>query len=368
MPIDDLFAEAQRQLAVCNSCRYCQGYCPVWPALELRTALSAGDLTHLSNLCHDCRECYSACMYTAPHEFDLNPPKVFAAVRGETYRDYVRPRPPGWMSGRRGVAATFAAAVVLLVSLALLTGGGAALAGPTSGSAYDLVPHLMLVAVVTLPAVWSCGVLAVAGLRYWRDTHGRSADLLDGLLDGRAWWAGLGQAANLRHMTGGGAGCDEPEPGRWRRRLHLAVSYGFLLCLLSTASAAVMQEFLGLMPPYDPLTVPVVTGTLGGAGIAVGCAGLLLLKRRSDPEQGTAGMRAADYSLLWALLVLAVTGLATLFLRHTALFGIVLLVHLAAVVVAFAVAPYTKFVHVVFRLLAIYKDNLDRRVTALPVR
>jgi len=70
----------------------------------------------------------------------------------------------------------------------------------------------------------------------------------------------------------------------------------------------------------------------------------------------------------FALLMLAVTGLATLFLRHTTLFGIVLLVHLAAVVVAFAVAPYTKFVHVVFRLLAIYKDNLDRGATALSVR
>lgn len=31
----------------------------------------------------------------------------------------------------------------------------------------------------------------------------------------------------------------------------------------------------------------------------------------------------------------------------------------AAVVVAFAIAPYTKFVHWVFRLLAVYKNNLD---------
>ena len=81
MPFDDLFAEAERQLNVCNSCRYCAGYCPVWPALELRTAMTQGDITHLSNLCHDCRDCFTACMYTAPHEFDINPPAIFTQLR-----------------------------------------------------------------------------------------------------------------------------------------------------------------------------------------------------------------------------------------------------------------------------------------------
>ena len=59
---------------------------------------------------------------------------------------------------------------------------------------------------------------------------------------------------------------------------------------------------------------------------------------------------------------LALTGLATLTLRHTALFGVVrLLVHLTAVIASLAIAPYTAFVHWIYRLRAIYKDNLDRR-------
>lgn len=36
-----------------------------------------------------------------------------------------------------------------------------------------------------------------------------------------------------------------------------------------------------------------------------------------------------------------------------------LVVHLAAVIVAFAITPYTKFVHWIYRLLSIYKNNLD---------
>ncbi len=50
---EDLSAEAGRQLTVCNACRYCEGYCAVFPALELRRALTEGDITHLADLCHD---------------------------------------------------------------------------------------------------------------------------------------------------------------------------------------------------------------------------------------------------------------------------------------------------------------------------
>lgn len=44
--------EAARLMTVCNSCRYCEGLCAVFPAMEMRRAFSAGDLNYLSNLCH----------------------------------------------------------------------------------------------------------------------------------------------------------------------------------------------------------------------------------------------------------------------------------------------------------------------------
>jgi citrate/tricarballylate utilization protein len=68
-----------------------------------------------------------------------------------------------------------------------------------------------------------------------------------------------------------------------------------------------------------------------------GCAGLAIIKGRSDPDLTTGTMRRADYGLLWVLMVLALTGLATLVLRHSFAFGSVLVVHLAAVIVAFAI-------------------------------
>src|SRR5258708_7703782 len=86
MGLAELLAEADRQLTVCNACRYCEGYCAVFPALERRSILTDGDVAYLANLCHDCRACYYACMYAPPHEFGVNVPEVLAEVRAETHR------------------------------------------------------------------------------------------------------------------------------------------------------------------------------------------------------------------------------------------------------------------------------------------
>ena len=89
---------------ICNACRYCEGYCAVFPALERRTVLEPGDITQLANLCHDCRACYYACMYAPPHEFGVNPPQVLAAARQASYRAHL----PAW-TPRPGRAAGLAA-------------------------------------------------------------------------------------------------------------------------------------------------------------------------------------------------------------------------------------------------------------------
>jgi citrate/tricarballylate utilization protein len=351
------FDEARRQLNICNSCRYCAGYCPVWPALERRVDLTPADLVHLANLCHDCRDCYLACMYTPPHEFAVNPPQLFAEARAETYERFVWPkRRPRWMHRWSGVVTSLAGVAMLLIALSFLTTQGAAF-GAGSGSPYDLIEHWILIGVASAPAVFAVVVLTSAAVGYWRFTHGRIGDLFRG----RAWLAALGQAATLRHQAGTDEGCTYPgdTPSRLRRAFHHHVVYGFALTLLSTTSAAFEQYVFGIYPPYPYLSVPVMTGTVGGAMQVVGCIGLMVLKRRSDRDQTTTSMWRADFAFLWALLVLNTTGLLVLALRSTALFGAVLVVHLAAVLVAFAIAPYTKFVHWVFRLLAVYKNVLE---------
>jgi MinD superfamily P-loop ATPase len=60
VPLPELLKEGERQMTICNACRYCEGYCAVFPAMELRRTFSKGDLVYLANLCFDCRDCYYA--------------------------------------------------------------------------------------------------------------------------------------------------------------------------------------------------------------------------------------------------------------------------------------------------------------------
>ena len=56
-------------MTICNACRYCEGLCAVFPAMEMRRTFADGDLNYLANLCHQCGACYSDCQYSPPHEF-----------------------------------------------------------------------------------------------------------------------------------------------------------------------------------------------------------------------------------------------------------------------------------------------------------
>src|SRR4051812_1097580 len=79
-------------LTVCNACRYCEQYCPVFPAMEERTTFASADLSYLANLCHNCGECLYACQYAPPHEFGIDVPRTLAEIRMASYEAYVWPR------------------------------------------------------------------------------------------------------------------------------------------------------------------------------------------------------------------------------------------------------------------------------------
>src|ERR687896_2766577 len=91
MPHADLFRRGEHVLTVCNACRYCEQYCPVFPAMENRLVFPKGDLTYLANLCHNCGECLYACQYAPPHEFGINVPRTLAEIRLRSYEEYCWP-------------------------------------------------------------------------------------------------------------------------------------------------------------------------------------------------------------------------------------------------------------------------------------
>lgn len=84
-------SEVARVMQICNACRYCEGFCAVFPAMTRRLAFSPADAHYLANLCHNCGACLHACQYAPPHEFAVNVPQAMARVRGETYAAYAWP-------------------------------------------------------------------------------------------------------------------------------------------------------------------------------------------------------------------------------------------------------------------------------------
>ncbi|MSQ23407.1 MAG: tricarballylate utilization 4Fe-4S protein TcuB [Chloroflexi bacterium] len=356
--------EAARQLEVCNSCRYCEGYCAVFPALERRRVFTPGDVDYLANLCHDCRACLYACMFAPPHQFAVNLPKALAEVRRETYARYAVPtaaahalRASGWL-----LALIAAIAGALLAAGVIATGDPSRIVtvheGP--GAFYQVVPYLLMFAPALAVSVVGFVVLIAGGVRFWHATRGSFRDLLQ---PGRVI-RGTADALGLRYLTGGGAGgCNYPDdqPSRSRYVFHMLVFYGFLAAIVSTTSAFIQQDLLGWLPPYPIASVPVVFGSLGGVAMLVGTIGLLYLKRRSDRTPADPVQIEMDYVLLWQLALVNFTGLLLLALRDSAAMGPILIAHLAIVFTFFLTMPYSKFAHFIYRYAALVQNRLESR-------
>ena len=357
-PIEGLIEEADRQLSICNACRYCEGYCAVFPALELRTAFTAGDITYLANLCHDCRGCYQACMYTDPHPFAVDLPKLFTELRTETYVENAVPRSLGrafLKSSHALVVATVIALAVVIVAL-FASDGVDNLTGPQlgAGAFYRVIASWAMIGTGLILGLFAVCVVGVGVARYWRSIGGtwREASRL------RLWRTAVWEAASLRWLDGGSDDCYVPDPGTpspWRRRFHHLVAYGFGFAFLATIAAAVAEHFLGKLPPYPWASVPVISGLLGGVMIIVGCLGMLKTRHPVDPGQGSLGI-----TFIVLLLVTAASGCLLLILRESSVMGLLLAFHLVCVFALFLTVPYGKFVHAFYRFAALLKSAGER--------
>jgi citrate/tricarballylate utilization protein len=173
---------------------------------------------------------------------------------------------------------------------------------------------------------------------------------------------GLRDALTLRHLHASGRDCPSAHESRApaRRWLHHATFYGFLLCFASTSVAALYHGVFGWRAPYAYLSAPVVLGTLGGIGLLVGPAGLWLLARRRDPDLSDPSQSPLDASLLLLLFLTSLTGLVLLVLREGPWMAPLLLVHLAVVLALFVTLPYGKFVHGLYRTVALMRYARER--------
>jgi citrate/tricarballylate utilization protein len=351
-------AEVGRQMQICNACRYCEGFCAVFPAMTRRLEFGKADINYLANLCHHCGACYHACQYAPPHEFVVNVPRAMATVRGETYAEYAWPPSFGVLYRHNGltVALALAAGLTLFLVLALAM-SGSLVRESLGGNFYAVFPHTLMATMFGAVFAFALLALAIGVTRFWRD-------ISPGAVSSPAAVEATKDALGLKYLGGGhGDGCNEADDRFTlaRRWFHHATFYGFMLCFAATSAATLYHYLLGWRAPYPITSVPVLLGTLGGIGLLVGPAGLLWLNVRRDPEAGDVRQRPMDRAFIALLLLTSASGLALLGWRDSAGMPLLLAVHLGVVMALFATMPYGKFAHGVYRVASLLKSSIERR-------
>lgn len=364
MHATDLVAEGARVLTICNACRYCEGLCPVFPTLQKRPSFGRGDLEYLANLCHGCGACYYDCQYATPHEFAVDVPRTLSDIRMASYERHAWPKALAPLFRRNGVAIAMLASLAVAVFIAgfvWFRDPGVLFSehrGP--GAFYAVMPHGWMVAIFGGVFLYALSVMAAGAASFWRSIP---TPVPGSGVGGTAVLRTADDAARLRYMDGGGAGCmnrgEMPFPAR--RVFHQFTLFGFLLCFAATSLATLFHYIGGWQAPYPWYSPPVLLGMAGGIGLLVGPAGLLHQKLGRDRALEDGAYRSMDTAFILMLFLVSLTGFALLVFRETAAMGLLLAVHLGIVFGLFLALPYSKFVHAVYRTAALLRFNGERR-------
>ena len=173
MHATEALVEADRLMTVCNSCRYCEGLCAVFPAMEMRRGFADSDLNYLANLCHGCGACYTDCQFSPPHEFNVNVPQTLAIVRNDSYQSYVWPRQLAPLLVRNGLAIS----LITAVSIGAFFFGFMAFSDPAimfgtrtePNLFYALMPHNTMALIFGCAFLYAIVALVMGFRLFWQD-------------------------------------------------------------------------------------------------------------------------------------------------------------------------------------------------------
>ena len=357
--------EVARQLQICNGCRYCEGFCAVFPAMTRRLEFGKADIHYLANLCHNCGACLHACQYAPPHEFAINVPKAMATVRGQTYADYAWPPALGKLYQRNGLTLSLALAASLTLFMLLALQSNGTLWGPLVQNGqqgfYAIFPHNLMVSLFAPVFLWAVFALGMGVRKFWKDVTPATSGAP---LSTPAAAEATHDALKLKYLGGGhGDGCNNEDDAFTlaRKRTHHLTFYGFMLCFAATSVATLYHYAFGWPAPYDFTSLPKILGTVGGISLALGTLGLWRLNLARDPNHGDVKQRPMDRGFIALLFLISVTGLALMLSRNTAAMPSLLALHLGLVMALFLTLPYGKFAHGIFRTASLLRFSVEKR-------
>jgi citrate/tricarballylate utilization protein len=358
-------SEVARQLQICNGCRYCEGFCAVFPAMTRRLEFGKADIHYLANLCHNCGACLHACQYAPPHDFAINVPKAMATVRGQTYADYAWPPAMGSLYQRNGLTLSLALAASLSLFMLLALQMNGTLWGPTPQNGqqgfYAIFPHNFMVSLFAPVFLWAVLALGMGVRKFWRDVTPATSGAA---LSTPAAAEATHDALKLKYLGGGhGDGCNNEDDAFTlaRKRMHHLTFYGFMLCFAATSVATLYHYVLDWPAPYDFTSLPKILGTVGGIALAWGTLGLWRLNLARDPSHGDIQQRPMDRGFIALLFLISVSGLALMLSKNSMTMPSLLALHLGLVMALFLTLPYGKFAHGIFRMASLLRFSVEKR-------
>ena len=278
-------------LSICNACRYCEGYCAVFPAIERRlsvrrSAISSTSPTSATTAARATTRA-STRRRTSSRSISRGCSPRSAASRIASTDGPTR-SPAAF--DRNGSCSAWRSRLMLalfLIGIGYASGGAAFFRGMrmAEGAFYALMPHGAMAWSFGVVFVLAIVVMAVGAARFWRDCEESPRQFASAVPLGEA----LADTATLKYLGGGGDGCTYPDerPSQLRRVFHHFTFYGFMLCFAATGVATIYHYALQWPAPYPLASWPVVLGTLGGVGLLIGT-------RRVAMAQGCARLGALE--------------------------------------------------------------------------
>jgi citrate/tricarballylate utilization protein len=371
--------EVARQMQICNACRYCEGFCAVFPAMTRRLDFTQDDVHYLANLCHNCGACLHACQYAPPHEFAVNVPQAMAKVRVKTYSDYAWPQAFAGAYKSNGWVVSLALAVGLALFFVIAAWMKQPLwhapsLGGAGGNFYAVFPHSLMVNVFGIVFGFAVLALSIGLWRFWKEQFleqnrplalTKSAPSAMQLIVNEGALLEASQASlSLKYLDGGhGEGCHNDDE-RWtklRRVFHHFTFYGFMMCFAATSVATMYHYAFGWVAPYGYASLPKLLGITGGIGLLVGPVGFFWLKRKRHPMHGDKDQHPMDYGFISLLFAVSLTGLALMLWRDSGAMALLLCIHLGCVMALFLTVPYGKMAHGFYRSAALLKFAIEKR-------
>ena len=356
-------AEVARQLQICNACRYCEGFCAVFPAMTRRLSFEQNDIHYMANLCHSCGACLHACQYADPHDFQINIPQSMAKVRLETYQAYAWPKSMGkwyqhnglWIAICLTMSLTFFIALIMMKQNASLFDGSKAL------GFYDILSHNALISLFAPIFIFDVIALGIGLFTFLSKISPVTGEVSP---SAQASLEATQNMLTLKYLDGGhGEGCNNEDDAFTlsKRRAHHLTFYGFMLCFASTSVATFYHYALGLPAPYDLSTLPKLLGVVGGVSLLLGSIGLAKLNLSRHKDHGDSQQKPMDLGFIALLILTSLSGLLLWLAAKTVAMPLLLALHLGSIMALFLTLPYGKFAHGIYRGAALVRFAVEKR-------